>query len=63
MTDEILQFLQVLDVKEIHGYRPDLGLRLFSESALNRQQSGTAMAGAKSIGAAVRKGKKVTEKA
>jgi hypothetical protein len=24
----------VLDVKEIHGYRPELGLRVFTEAAL-----------------------------
>jgi len=46
MTKEILEFLQALDVKEIHGYRADLGLRVFTESALNRQRSGTALIGA-----------------
>jgi arginine decarboxylase len=46
MTKEILEFLQALDVKEIHGYRPDLGLRVFTDAALNRQQSGTALMGA-----------------
>jgi arginine/lysine/ornithine decarboxylase len=49
MTKEILDFLQALDVKEIHGYRPELGFRIFTESALNRQQSGTALMGAKSV--------------
>jgi arginine decarboxylase len=52
MTKEILEFLQVLDVKEIHGYRPELGLRVFTGAALNRQQSGTALMGVKgAIGA------------
>ncbi len=46
MTTEILDFLQALDVKEIHGYRPELGLRIFTEAALNRHQSGTALMGA-----------------
>ncbi|MDZ4716176.1 MAG: ornithine decarboxylase [Cytophagales bacterium] len=46
MTHEILEFLQALDVKEIHGYRPELGLRIFTEGALNRRQSGTALMGA-----------------
>jgi arginine decarboxylase len=32
-----------LDVSEIHGYRADLGLRVFQESVLNRQQTATAM--------------------
>jgi arginine decarboxylase len=40
---EIIRFLLALDVKEIHGYRADLGLRLFRESVLNRQQTATAM--------------------
>ncbi len=35
MTSEILNFLLALDVKEIHGYRPELGLRVFKEEALN----------------------------
>lgn len=34
MTAEILDFLIALDVKEIHGYRPELGLRVFKQSAL-----------------------------
>lgn len=46
MTKEILDFLQALDVKEIHGYRPELGLRIFTNAALNRHQSGTALMGA-----------------
>ncbi len=46
MTKGILQFLQELDVKEIHGYRPDLGLRIFSEAALKRQHAGSALMGA-----------------
>ncbi len=35
MTEEILNFLLALDVKEIHGFRPELGLRVFTENALN----------------------------
>ncbi len=34
MTDEILDFLLALDVKEIHGFRPELGLRVFTEASL-----------------------------
>jgi arginine decarboxylase len=26
-----------LDVKEIHGYRPDLGLSVFTQAALDRR--------------------------
>ncbi|MCB0213245.1 MAG: ornithine decarboxylase, partial [Anaerolineae bacterium] len=34
ISEEILGFLKALDVKEIHGYRPSLGLRVFTEAAL-----------------------------
>ncbi|WP_236551276.1 hypothetical protein [Billgrantia tianxiuensis] len=34
ISEEILHFLQALDVKEIHGYRPELGLIVFTEEAL-----------------------------
>jgi len=59
ITAEILSYLQALDVKEIHGYRPDLGLRVFAEAALNRQQSGTALMGAAASMRGKSNGKKV----
>ncbi len=34
INDEILDFLTALDVTEIHGYRPELGLQVFTEAAL-----------------------------
>jgi arginine decarboxylase len=34
VSPEILTFLKALDVKEIHGYRPELGLRVFTDTAL-----------------------------
>ncbi len=34
VSREILDFLRKLDVTEIHGLRPELGLRVFKESAL-----------------------------
>ncbi|MCK2184525.1 aminotransferase class I/II-fold pyridoxal phosphate-dependent enzyme [Halomonas getboli] len=34
VSEEILHFLQALDVKEIHGYRPELGLLVFTEATL-----------------------------
>ena len=34
ISREILAFMRALDVSEIHGYRPDLGLRVFTEAAL-----------------------------
>ena len=36
ISSEIVEFMRALDVSEIHGYRPDLGLRIFTEEALNR---------------------------
>ncbi|WP_299951994.1 aminotransferase class I/II-fold pyridoxal phosphate-dependent enzyme [uncultured Ruegeria sp.] len=35
ISPEILRFMQELDVSEIHGFRADLGLRIFTEDALN----------------------------
>lgn len=34
ISREILAFMRALDVSEIHGYRPDLGLRVFTDAAL-----------------------------
>ncbi|MCB1758759.1 MAG: aminotransferase class I/II-fold pyridoxal phosphate-dependent enzyme [Gammaproteobacteria bacterium] len=34
ISKEILEFMLKLDVKEIHGYRPELGLAVFTERAL-----------------------------
>ena len=36
VSQEILAFMRALDVSEIHGYQPDLGLRVFTEEALKR---------------------------
>ena len=36
VSREILNFMRALDVSEIHGYRPDLGLRVFTDEALQR---------------------------
>nr|WP_163502362.1 aminotransferase class I/II-fold pyridoxal phosphate-dependent enzyme [Halomonas socia] len=40
ISAEILRFLQALDVKEIHGYRPELGLIVFTEAALADTEQG-----------------------
>ncbi len=37
VTAEILDYLLALDVKEIHGYEPDYGLRIFTDAALEAQ--------------------------
>ena len=36
ISAEILAFMRALDVSEIHGYRHDLGLRVFNKAALER---------------------------
>ena len=40
VSAEIVKYLQALDVKEIHGYRPELGLRVFTEDAVAALDSG-----------------------
>ncbi len=40
----ILAFMRALDVSEIHGYRPELGLRVFTAEALARHAGQTARA-------------------
>ena len=40
VSREILDFMRALDVSEIHGYRPDLGLRVFTEAALQAHAGG-----------------------
>ncbi len=34
VSRETVDFLSKLDVSEIHGYRPELGLSVFTEAAL-----------------------------
>lgn len=43
VEDEVVDFLLAIDVKEIHGFRPELGLQVFTDEALGRQKTGTAM--------------------
>src|SRR6201996_1011249 len=52
VSKEIIYFLAQLDVKEIHGYNPDLGLSVFTESALARMEAQRNAATA-AVGAAV----------
>jgi len=42
ISAEILKFMAALDVREIHGFRPELGFRIFSDTALVRVSSATA---------------------
>lgn len=37
ISREILAFMRALDVSEIHGYRADLGLRVFTDEILTKQ--------------------------
>ncbi|MFA8384586.1 MAG: ornithine decarboxylase [Pelagibaca sp.] len=41
ISPEIMEFMGALDVSEIHGYRHDLGLRIFTQNALENLTSGT----------------------
>ena len=34
----ILAFIRALDVKEIHGYDPEIGIQVFTEEALQKLQ-------------------------
>lgn len=43
VSKEIIRFLTALDVSEIHGYRADLGLRVFKDNVLNRQKTVSSM--------------------
>lgn len=36
ISSEILKFMAALDVKEIHGFRPELGFRVFTQETLDR---------------------------
>jgi arginine decarboxylase len=38
VSEEILAFMRALDVKEIHGYNPEIGLQMFTEEALQKLQ-------------------------
>jgi arginine decarboxylase len=35
-SEEILAFMSSLDTPEVHGYRPELGYRIFTDAALER---------------------------
>lgn len=54
VSEEIINFMLALDVTEIHGYRADLGLRIFRDSVLNRQKTATAL-GAMGMGTSKKK--------
>jgi arginine decarboxylase len=41
ISHEILEFMDQLDVKEIHGYEPDLGFQVFTQAALDDRDDRT----------------------
>jgi len=43
VSEGIINFLTALDVSEIHGYREELGLRVFNENVLDRHKTTTSM--------------------
>jgi len=43
VSEQIVSFLLALDVSEIHGYRSDLGLRIFTQAILDRQKTATSI--------------------
>ena len=47
ISAEVIEFMQALDTREIHGYRPEIGYRVFTEAALGTGQA-TAAGGAAS---------------
>lgn len=45
VSEEIIRFMLALDVKEIHGYRPELGIKIFTAKALEpRVKAGNGVA-------------------
>lgn len=51
ISAEILAFMEALDVREIHGYRPELGFRVFTEAVLARVGSEAAAKAAAAVAA------------
>jgi len=45
VSEEIINFMNALDVSEIHGYRADLGLRVFKEKILDRHKIVSSIGG------------------
>lgn len=50
VSEEILKFMIALDVKEIHGYRAELGLKVFTREALNRKNTISALGAMHALG-------------
>jgi arginine decarboxylase len=53
VSEEIIKFMIALDVKEVHGYRAELGLKVFTAEALNRKNTISAMGAMHAMNASV----------
>ena len=42
ISKEILAFIEALDTREIHGYRPELGFRVFTDEAIGAVEPDSA---------------------
>ena len=42
ISEEILSYLKALDVREIHGYEPRHGLRVFTQAALEELEQASS---------------------
>jgi arginine decarboxylase len=51
ISPQIVEYLGAVDVKEIHGYKPGYGLRVFTEAALAAPAQATGAANAARAGA------------
>ena len=43
------ELVEMRERNEIHGYRDELGIRVFTDAALNRKKTATAMMGARKV--------------
>ena len=59
VSEDIIKFMIALDVKEIHGYKAELGLKVFTIEALNRKNTISAMGAMHAITAPTSKIKKI----
>ncbi|PKL80519.1 MAG: ornithine decarboxylase [Ignavibacteriae bacterium HGW-Ignavibacteriae-4] len=49
ISEEIINFMLALDVSEVHGYNSNLGMRIFKEKVLRRDQINSSIGGISTI--------------
>ena len=49
ISEEIINFMLALDVNEVHGYNSKLGMRIFKEKVLRRDQINSSIGGISTI--------------